>query len=675
VRSTVRRAWFPVGGALLLTLLAAMPSTYAASTGFTSTASVSPNSVSPGSPVTITAAFTSNSSITNVTLDVEVRDSVNSKVFQQAFTGQSFSAGQTSSVTTTWSAPSTASGLYTVKTGAFSADWSIGYGWNDNAATITVSTSSSSTGLQVTSSATVSPAQVNPGGSTQIASVFTASASASNITLDVEVRNSANTKIFQQAFTGQSLSAGQTRSFTSTWAVPSTLATGSYTVKTGSFSADWATGYGWNDNAASITVGSGPIPTPTATLTSTPSPTPTPTSLPSTGTYYVDCSGGNDANSGTDTTHAWASLSRANQAALQPGNALLLKRGCTWTGPLNVRWIGTALLPITIGAYGSGNLPQIQNTSTQVPVSGSYVILDSLHVRSDPDSYTGCNNNPIGARYGIAFQPGSAHNVVQNSLISDLAVGVFFESGSQSNQLKNSQLANNIMLFNVDPYVNDGGAQAVLISGDSNDVGYNQIYGSYACSTRYGVDGTAVEVWGGGSNNRIHHNVTWNNSEFTELANSTNTVYAYNIVNGHAALTNHAGVLGTTAYNNVFYSTGGSGDNGIVCNSCSPSALTLMNNIIWAAGGVSASGQHFNEGYNIYWSNNGSPYLDTSISSTSKVINPQFVNPGVDFHLQSTSPAINAGTLASVTAGWTLDLSGTTVPLGGLVDSGAYETR
>jgi hypothetical protein len=51
--------------------------------------------------------------------------------------------------------------------------------------------------------------------------------------------------------------------------------------------------------------------------------------------------------------------------------------------------------------------------------------------------------------------------------------------------------------------------------------------------------------------------------------------------------------------------------------------------------------------------------------------NPLLVNPGsFDFHLQATSPAINAGaTIASVT----VDHEGTNRPQGGAYDIGAYE--
>ena len=86
-------------------------------------------------------------------------------------------------------------------------------------------------------------------------------------------------------------------------------------------------------------------------------------------------------------------------------------------------------------------------------------------------------------------------------------------------------------------------------------------------------------------------------------------------------------------------------------------ALTL-NNVVWAFGGITTAGMPFDEGYNIYWSSSGSPYLDFALSPTSRIADPRFVNPGLDFHLLPDSPALAAGTQESIDAGWSIDLDG-----------------
>src|SRR6266567_7315349 len=45
-------------------------------------------------------------------------------------------------------------------------------------------------------------------------------------------------------------------------------------------------------------------------------------------TYYVDCSGGSDNNSGKSKAASWRSLAKASKANVDAGGAILLKRGC-----------------------------------------------------------------------------------------------------------------------------------------------------------------------------------------------------------------------------------------------------------------------------------------------------------------------------------------------------------
>lgn len=55
-------------------------------------------------------------------------------------------------------------------------------------------------------------------------------------------------------------------------------------------------------------------------------------SLGNTGhTYYVDADNGSDENDGLSEGKAWQSLSKVNHTEFEPGDAILLKRGCVWT--------------------------------------------------------------------------------------------------------------------------------------------------------------------------------------------------------------------------------------------------------------------------------------------------------------------------------------------------------
>jgi hypothetical protein len=73
-------------------------------------------------------------------------------------------------------------------------------------------------------------------------------------------------------------------------------------------------------------------------------------------TYFVDASGGNDANGGLAPQSAWQSLERVNAAPLRPGDKVLFKRGESWRGQL-VPHSGQEGAPVMYGAYGEGAKP------------------------------------------------------------------------------------------------------------------------------------------------------------------------------------------------------------------------------------------------------------------------------------------------------------------------------
>jgi hypothetical protein len=69
--------------------------------------------------------------------------------------------------------------------------------------------------------------------------------------------------------------------------------------------------------------------------------------------YYVSPSG-NDANSGTSPSEAWASTDKVNSMTFSAGDSILFEGGQTFNGGLVFTSGGTPAAPITLSSYGSG---------------------------------------------------------------------------------------------------------------------------------------------------------------------------------------------------------------------------------------------------------------------------------------------------------------------------------
>ncbi len=106
-----------------------------------------------------------------------------------------------------------------------------------------------------TASATAAPSTANPGSSVSVATTVTDTGAAlSSGIVDVELHDAAGAKIAQQFYTDQSFSAGQTRTFNTTWTAP--IAAGAYSIQVGVFGASWTPTYLWNASAGTLQVGS-----------------------------------------------------------------------------------------------------------------------------------------------------------------------------------------------------------------------------------------------------------------------------------------------------------------------------------------------------------------------------------------------------------------------------------
>ncbi len=107
-----------------------------------------------------------------------------------------------------------------------------------------------------TSTTGASPNPVAPGAVTAITvNVICTAGSLTNGVVDLEIYNSAGTRLVQQGWTAQSFTTNQARPYTYNWTAPTT--TGAYTARVGVFGANWTPLYYWNATAATITVQAG----------------------------------------------------------------------------------------------------------------------------------------------------------------------------------------------------------------------------------------------------------------------------------------------------------------------------------------------------------------------------------------------------------------------------------
>lgn len=78
------------------------------------------------------------------------------------------------------------------------------------------------------------------------------------------------------------------------------------------------------------------------------------------GAIYFDSENGDDSNSGTSEAQPWKNLSKLSGVTLEAGSSINLKNGSVWNRQqIMFNGSGTESNPITIGAYGTGDKPQL----------------------------------------------------------------------------------------------------------------------------------------------------------------------------------------------------------------------------------------------------------------------------------------------------------------------------
>ena len=126
--------------------------------------------------------------------------------------------------------------------------------------------------------------------------------------------------------------------------------------------------------------------------------------------YYVDNTGGSDANAGTSVGAAWQTLAKVSATTFQPGDRILFKAGGSWTGRVELKGDGSAGSPIVVDQYGTGAKPFINGGGYESAVllyNVSYWELNNLEIINDGGPTLGftAGSSTVAAsalnRYGV----------------------------------------------------------------------------------------------------------------------------------------------------------------------------------------------------------------------------------------------------------------------------------
>ncbi len=407
-------------------------------------------------------------------------------------------------------------------------------------------------------------------------------------------------------------------------------------------------------------------------------------SLLSAATYYVDSTGGNDNNNGT--TAPWKTIARANKPSYKAGDQLLLKAGGVWYETLIMRSSGISGQPITIGQYGTGPAPVLDEQGVRWPAvnltSVSYVTVSNLAMQnaSNVTVYIHNSSNIIvqqcsmknSASHAVNVDGTSPNVTVQGNNYSMDATfamhGTFiyarsvvesFAAIGNSAILNDNSTNNGIIVMDVDNAViaNNtvySGTEAIGLKGYTRSIYGGQIYGNalYNTSNVHG-DGEVIELTGNASAGTqvqaaVHHNFI---SAGSNTENGIAGVYATgssiynNILLGPAI---DSGIHFTSNSNGLFiYGNDLYGyPYGVMLDS--DSSADIRNNIIVGASsqavGVGTTAQA-TEDYDLFYQS--APVSGTKVGSNSISANPMFVaaspKSAGDFQLQAGSPAAWTG--------------------------------
>jgi parallel beta-helix repeat protein len=390
--------------------------------------------------------------------------------------------------------------------------------------------------------------------------------------------------------------------------------------------------------------------------------------------YWVK-NGGNDAADGLSQATAWATLQHA-AGVVSAGDTVHVLDGA-YPG-FDLRRSGTAGSPITFKAEGTGAQITADNGTTPDGINvedAAYVVIDGFVVNDRTragirtavsqfvtvrNCHTGNNgrwgifsgfaddftieNNEAHhsqAEHGIYVSNSGDRPIIRNNLVHDNHANGIHMNGDLS-QGGDGTISNALVERNVIYGNGAGGGSGINMDGVSDSVVRNNLlYDNHASGiSLYQIDGAT-----GARNNLVINNTIVNAADGRWCVN-INSGSTGNTVSNNILYTYHSfrGVISIDASSRPGFA---SDYNSVMSRFSTDAGDTVIGLAAWQA-----------LGYDTH------SFLATPAD--------HFIDPGVDFHLLLSSPAIDAGTAANAPA---RDLDDNPRPVGAGFDVGAYEAQ
>ncbi len=132
-------------------------------------------------------------------------------------------------------------------------------------------------------------------------------------------------------------------------------------------------------------------------------------------TYYISESGGDDSNDGLSELTPWKSFQAIRKMYFNAGDQVLLKRGDLWNEEMMIRGMGTSGNPVTLGSYGTGDLPHIDTNNLE---SGRAITVQNPSFWTIRDMSASDSKLGLYLRYYLSY--GNQDVLVENCQFQDM---------------------------------------------------------------------------------------------------------------------------------------------------------------------------------------------------------------------------------------------------------------